>query len=53
MITSSEASIVSYLWEYTVEYKPDELVDEYKACFYTKYFSQPYGIDYFEIGGPI
>lgn len=48
LITPLDECIVCYHQVYTVKYKPDELIDRYKARLIAKDFSQTNSIDYFE-----
>ena len=45
------SNIVTCRWMFTVKYKPDGMVDKYKACRVAHGFTQEYGVDYEGLSG--
>lgn len=42
------AFYVGYRWIYSVKYKQNRFIDQYKAYHFAESFSQNYGVDYFK-----
>jgi len=40
--------VVGYRWVYTLKYRPDGLVDRYKARLIAESYTHTYGVNYFE-----
>jgi len=49
----TDAIIVRCRWVYTLKYRPDGSVDQYKVRLMAKGYTQTYDIDYFEMFSPV
>ena len=45
---SSPEILVSCHWVFIVKYRPDGIVDRYKACLVARSFTHTYGMDYLD-----
>ena len=48
LVSAPKDTVVTH-WVYTLKYHPDGTLDQYKARFVAKVYTQTYGVDYFDI----